>query len=197
MFSHFFDEASCHVTIKRKQKTATCISAGGYMGGTFRLIRKAVQTFTAIKQQLVTTSSSAESVYCCVSARGSLRKVVQRQLHRHSWQEHANPVSRTQTHRGAEMPRPIFEVKWNVNILIQKEIKRRLDSGNACYHSVLVSCLKTQKLKFKTAILPVVLYGFETWSLPLREKHILRVFGPTRDEVTGGWFSATCTLRHV
>jgi hypothetical protein len=45
-------------------------------------------------------------------------------------------------------------------------------------------------------ILPVVLYGCETWSLALREEHILRVlenrllreiFGPKRDEVTGEW----------
>jgi hypothetical protein len=42
----------------------------------------------------------------------------------------------------------------------------------------------------------VVLYGYETWSLILREKHGLRVledrelrriFGPKSDEVTGGW----------
>jgi hypothetical protein len=49
---------------------------------------------------------------------------------------------------------------------------------------------------YKTIILPVVLYGCETWSLPLREEHRLRVFvnrvlrrifGPKRDEVTGEW----------
>jgi hypothetical protein len=49
---------------------------------------------------------------------------------------------------------------------------------------------------YKTIILPVVLYGCETWSLTLREKHRLRVFEnrvlrrifrPKRDEVTGGW----------
>jgi hypothetical protein len=49
---------------------------------------------------------------------------------------------------------------------------------------------------FKTIILPVVLYGCETWSLTLREEHRLRVFenrmlrrifGPKREEVTGGW----------
>jgi hypothetical protein len=44
----------------------------------------------------------------------------------------------------------------------------------------------------KTAILPVVLYGYETWSLILREEHELRVFGnrafvPKRDEATGDW----------
>jgi hypothetical protein len=48
----------------------------------------------------------------------------------------------------------------------------------------------------KTIILPVVLYGRETWSETLREERRLRVFenrvlrrifGPKRDEVTGGW----------
>jgi hypothetical protein len=46
---------------------------------------------------------------------------------------------------------------------------------------------------YKTIILPVVLYGCETWSLTLREEHRMRVFekdvlrrifGPKRDEVT-------------
>jgi hypothetical protein len=45
-------------------------------------------------------------------------------------------------------------------------------------------------------ILSAVLYGCETWSLPLREGHRLelfekrvlrRIFGPKRDEVTGEW----------
>jgi hypothetical protein len=53
--------------------------------------------------------------------------------------------------------------------LIQEEIKRRLNSGNACYHSVqnlLSSRLLSKNVKiriFKTIILPVVLYGCETW----------------------------------
>jgi len=47
---------------------------------------------------------------------------------------------------------------------------------------------------FRTIILPVVLYGCETWSLTLRDEHRLkvlenrvlrRIFGPKRDEVTG------------
>jgi hypothetical protein len=38
-----------------------------------------------------------------------------------------------------------------------------------------------------TIILPVVLYGCETWSLTLREECRLRVFGPKRDEVTKEW----------
>jgi hypothetical protein len=86
--------------------------------------------------------------------------------------------------------------------LIQEEIKRRLNSGNACYHSVqhLLSCrLLSKNIEvriYKTIISPVVLYGCETWSLTLREEHRLgwfvnrllrRIFGPKRDEVTGGW----------
>jgi hypothetical protein len=35
-------------------------------------------------------------------------------------------------------------------------------------------------------ILPLVLYGCETWSLALREERRL-TFGPKRDEVTGEW----------
>jgi hypothetical protein len=61
--------------------------------------------------------------------------------------------------------------------LIQEEIKRRLNSGNACYHSVknlLSSRLLSKIIQiriYKTIILPVVLHGCETWSLTLREKH--------------------------
>jgi hypothetical protein len=52
----------------------------------------------------------------------------------------------------------------------------------------------------KTVILPVVLYRCESWSLILRKEHRLgvfenrvlrRIFGPKRDEVTGG-----CTKLH-
>jgi hypothetical protein len=81
--------------------------------------------------------------------------------------------------------------------LIQEEIKRRLNSGNACYHSVqnlLSSRLLSKNVKvriYKIIILPVVLYGCETWSLTVREEHklrvLMRIFGPKRDGVTGGW----------
>jgi hypothetical protein len=49
---------------------------------------------------------------------------------------------------------------------------------------------------YKTIILPVVLYGCETWSLTLREelrlrvfenRKLRRIFGPKRDEMTGDW----------
>ena len=59
---------------------------------------------------------------------------------------------------------------------IAEEIKSRLLSGNACYHSMqnlLSSRLLSKNLKIKiyrTIILPVVLYGCETLSLTLRRK---------------------------
>ena len=44
---------------------------------------------------------------------------------------------------------------------------------------------------YRTIILPVVLYGFEAWSLTLTENRRLRVvrriFEPKRVEVTGEW----------
>jgi hypothetical protein len=83
---------------------------------------------------------------------------------------------------------------------IHDEIKSKLKSGNACYHSdqnLLYSLLVSKYLKikiYKTVILPVVLYGCETWSLTLRKEHrlrvfenrMLRIFGPKREE-DGSW----------
>ena len=85
---------------------------------------------------------------------------------------------------------------------IQEEIKSRLKSGNACYHSMqtlLSSSTLSKNLQieiYRTIILPAVWYGCETRSLTLREKRRLRlsenrwlrrVFEPKRDEVTGEW----------
>jgi ribosomal protein S16 len=70
----------------------------------------------------------------------------------------------------------------NNHNLIQEEIKRRLNSGIACYHSVqnfLSSHLLSKNIKIricKTIILPVILYVYEIWSLTLREEYRLRVF---------------------
>jgi hypothetical protein len=85
---------------------------------------------------------------------------------------------------------------------IQEEIKSKLKSGNACYHSVqsiVSSSLLSRNLRIKiyrTIILPVAVCGCETWSLTLREERRLRVFenrvlrrafGLKRGEVTGEW----------
>jgi hypothetical protein len=63
--------------------------------------------------------------------------------------------------------------------------------------SVFSSAVSKRKCRIhKAIILPVVLYWCETWSLTLREEHRLRVFenrvlrrifGPRKDEVTGGF----------
>jgi hypothetical protein len=86
---------------------------------------------------------------------------------------------------------------------IQEEIKSRLKTGNACYHLVQnllpSSSLLRKYLKNKIhriIILPMVLYGCESWSLTLRDEHGLSVFenrvprnifGPKRDEVIREW----------
>ena len=65
---------------------------------------------------------------------------------------------------------------------IQEEIKSRLKSGDACYHSVqnlLSSSLLSKNIqtkRYRTLILPVVLYGCEIWSLTSRKERGLRVF---------------------
>jgi hypothetical protein len=94
----------------------------------------------------------------------------------------------------------LFIILCTINLLL--EIKSRLKSGNACYHSVqnLVSCCllsKNIKIKiYRIIILHIVLYACETWSLTLREERKPRVFenrvlrskfGPKRNEVTGEW----------
>jgi hypothetical protein len=68
----------------------------------------------------------------------------------------------------------------------------------SCGAESFVCSLLSKNIKskiYRTIILPVVLYGYETWSLTLREelrlrvfeRRMLRIFGPKRDEVTGEW----------
>jgi hypothetical protein len=77
------------------------------------------------------------------------------------------------------------------------QIEKKLNSGNACYHSVqnlLSSRLlpKNVKIKIYKTLLTVVLHEREPWSLILRDEHRLRaserrvlrrIFGPTGDEI--------------
>jgi hypothetical protein len=65
---------------------------------------------------------------------------------------------------------------------IQEEMKCRLMSGNACYpmvQNLSSSSFLSKNIKtkiYKTIILSVLLYGYETWWLTMREEHTLRVF---------------------
>lgn len=94
--------------------------------------------------------------------------------------------------------------EWHQQIKIVENVqtRSRLISGNTCYPSVtnLLSSYflpKNIKMKiYRTIMLPVVWYGYETWSLIFREKHGLKVldnrivrkiFEPKREKVAGGW----------
>ena len=66
-----------------------------------------------------------------------------------------------------------------------------------CRIFVFQFAIQKHKIKtYRTVILPVVSYGYETWSLTLREKRrisvfenrlLRRIFEPKRQEVTGEW----------
>jgi hypothetical protein len=106
----------------------------------------------------------------------------------------------------------ILENNFNNQNSIQEEIKIRLNSRDACHHSVkkvLSSSLLSKNIKIKiyrTIILSVILYGCEIWSLTLSEKRRLRVFEnrvlrrtfrPKRDEVRGSEQNDTMRRRRV
>jgi hypothetical protein len=89
---------------------------------------------------------------------------------------------------------------WTNQNSIHDEVKCRLKLGSACYHSVqyCLSCSLLFKYIniYRTVILPVVLYEYETWSLTFREKCRLREFenrvlrkilGSKRGKVIGEW----------
>ena len=82
------------------------------------------------------------------------------------------------------------------------EIKSRLNSKNTCSHwvqNIFSSHLLAKNMEimvYRTIILPVVWCGCESWSLTMREESrirmsenrvLRRIFGPTRDKVTGKW----------
>jgi hypothetical protein len=74
------------------------------------------------------------------------------------------------------------QLKYFRTTVINQNLIRKKLRGNPCYHLVqklLSSHLLSKNVKiriYKTIILPVVVYGCETWSLTLREEHRLRMF---------------------
>ena len=78
--------------------------------------------------------------------------------------------------------------------LFCEEIKFRINMGNACCYSLENFCLPSYFRKKN--ILPVLVYGCETWYLTLREEQMFRVFEnkvlkktfwAKRDEIAGEW----------
>ncbi|KAJ4426377.1 hypothetical protein ANN_27191 [Periplaneta americana] len=91
-------------------------------------------------------------------------------------------------------------IRENTGILLEASKAIGLEvNPEKTIEKLLSSSLLSKNLKvriYKTVILPVVLYGCETWTLTLREEHRLRVFenkvlrkifGAKWDEVTGEW----------
>jgi hypothetical protein len=84
----------------------------------------------------------------------------------------------------------LYFIQWNINLETVTNLK-----------IIILINQRNEMLEFNASVvyvfmLLVLLYGCETWSLTLREEHRLRVFekrvlrrifGPKRDEVTGGW----------
>ncbi|KAJ4443851.1 hypothetical protein ANN_05638 [Periplaneta americana] len=118
----------------------------------------------------------------------------------------AQPVPRAAGHRGAgpvaQQPEPrglVAPRGPQQDVLVQPVAQRHRRA-----HQSVVKNLKVRI--YKTVILPVVLYGCETWTLTLREEHRLRVFenkvlrkifGAKRDEVTGEWRKLHNTELHA
>jgi len=88
-----------------------------------------------------------------------------------------------------------------VKIPFVKKLRAEFSQGMRaiirCRFFLFQFSIQNIKIKiYSSVILPVVLYGCETWSLTLREERRLRmfensvlrrIFGPKRDEVIGKW----------
>jgi len=90
-------------------------------------------------------------------------------------------------------------ISWNpASFQSVSRLSSRLKSDNTCDHSVqkiLSSSLLYKNMKiqiFRTIILPVVLYGCETWSLTLRKERRLRVY---ENRVLRRIFGSKCGTR--
>jgi hypothetical protein len=88
-------------------------------------------------------------------------------------------------------------VQLEVNCLFAYEPYRVIQRTVIMFHAYRFYGHKIRNVESSIfIILPVVLYGCETWPLTVREEHKLRVFenrvsrrifGSKRDGVTGGW----------
>jgi hypothetical protein len=93
-------------------------------------------------------------------------------VHQNAGQSHDMEIGNGSFQNGEEFK--CLGRKVTDETLMEEEIKRTLNLGNACnqcFHNLVSFCLLCGNVKFiiyKTIILPVVLYGCEAWCLPLR-----------------------------
>ena len=112
------------------------------------------------------------------------------------WQDFKTPVAKKEKKGGSE--NMSFERKSEkLKLGHQKCFLKKVRASRQSLFFYIWRFLWNLKIEiYRTIILPVVLYGYEIWSLTLREEHRLRVFenrvlrrifGPKRDWVTGEW----------
>jgi hypothetical protein len=158
------------------------------LGGSMRTVQKNAETLIAATKEIGLEVNAHKTKHMTVSRDQNARQI------------HRMKMDNSSIERLEELK--YLGITLTNQNSIQEEVKCRVKLGNACYYSVqnlLSSSLlsKTLKIKiYRNIILPVVLYGCETWSLTLREESRLRVFEnraqrrvfePNRVELTGEW----------
>ena len=130
--------------------------------------------------QLTRQSSCVSNCYCTLMFSFDSPSYLVRSWDQNTGQKHNIKTGNTSFGR-VEQFKYLGTIITNHNC-IHEETKSRVRPGNACNHSVqnlLSPSLLSKNIKIKiyrTIILPVILYGCETWSLTLREVHGLRMF---------------------
>jgi len=158
------------------------------LGGNMRTLKENAEALVAATREIGMEGGAAKTKYMAMSRDQNTGRI-------------HNVRTDNSTFERVEEFKYLGTTLTNQNAIVE-EIKSRMRSVNACYHSVqnlLSSRLLSKNLKIKiyrTIILPVVLYGCETWSLTMREERRLtvfenmvlrRIFGPRKNEVTGEW----------
>jgi ribosomal protein S2 len=129
------------------------------LGDNIVIIKKNAETLTDASKEVGLEANAEKTKYMLLSR------------HQNAGQNHHMKIA-NRCFKNVAKFRYLKTTVTNQN-LIQEEINRRLNSGNACHHSLqnlLSSILLSKNVKiriYKTIILPMVLYGCKTWSLTL------------------------------
>ena len=140
---------------------------GNILGGSIHTIKKNTKALVVASKEIGLEVNAKKTKYIIMSQ------------DQNAGQNH-NMRTDSQSFKRLEQFKYLGTTLINQNSM-QEEIKSRLKSEIAGYHSVqnilssLLSKNMTNKI-YRTIILPLVLYGCETWSLTLMEEHRLRVF---------------------